>query len=344
MKQPLTISILLLALLACKENEKPQQASNKPSDLNLYLQTDVAVDSILICNITQEREFHFVPYSDTINITFNDSINDQYELNFFIGDNHVLSRLWLNGKDLVIKGRFNKKLEIDTVIGSDMYYRSLAFRKKYKDLQEKQTDSVAINNFLLAELNDHIKEPFSIEIANNFYYRNSKRDTELQKLYNILSTQDEAIKNHLVNPYKKIEKLLTVTKIDMAAFQFYDINKNLTPLKFSAGKKYLLDFWFLQCKPCLEDHKLIAVKNKSLQGKNIETISISIDQVHDEWKNFVQKQKYGWLHLREVDESAKRLITRMTIEDYPTYLMLDSEGKILYRSNSFEEVEKYLNL
>lgn len=344
MKQSITISILLLAMLACKENKKPQQASNKPSDLNLYLQTDVAVDSILVCNITQEREFQFIPYSDTINITFNDSINDQYDINFFIGDNHVMNRLWLNGKNLVIKGRFNKRLEIDTVIGSDIYYRSLAFRKKYKELQEKQADSAAVNSFLLAELNNHIKEPFSIEIANNFYHRNSKRNTELQKLYTILSTQEDNIKNHLVNPYKKIEKLLTVSKIDMAAFQFYDIDKNLTSLKFSTGKKYLLDFWFLQCKPCLEDHKLITAKNKSLLGKNIETVSISIDQVHEEWKNFVQKQKYSWLHLREVDEGAKRLIAKMIIEEYPTYLLLDSEGNILYRSNSFEEVEKYLNL
>jgi thiol-disulfide isomerase/thioredoxin len=225
-----------------------------------------------------------------------------------------------------------------------MYYRSLAFRKKFKDLQDKQADSATINNFLLAELSSHIKEPFSIEIASNFYYRNSKSNSELQKLYAILSTQEDAIKNHLVNPYKKIEKLLTISKIDMADFRFYDIEKNLTSLKFSGDKKYLLDFWFLQCKPCLEDHKLITAKNKLLQGKNIETISISIDQVHDEWKKFVQKQKYGWLHLREVDESAKRLITKMTIEDYPTYLLLDSEGKILYRSNSFEDVQKYLTL
>jgi thiol-disulfide isomerase/thioredoxin len=343
------IVLVFSVFAACSENKTDNKKplildQAKLSDLNLVIETDVKVDSILICNITQEREFHYIPFSDTLYINLNDSINDQYQINFFTGKDFKMSRLWLNGKNLIIKGKFTNKLEIDTVIGSDMYYRSIAFRQKYKELQESKTDSATINNFLIDELNRHIKEPFSIEIANSFYFRNSKNANELQRLYTVLRGQDETLRKHLVNPYEKIGKQLSIKKIEMAGYQFYDLAKNLSSLKFSKGKKYLLDYWFIECAPCIADHKLIAAKQKVLSSNNVEVISISIDKDHDKWKNFFTGKNYGWPQYREVNEMEKTLRKFLQIEEFPTYLLLDTEGSILFRANSFSDVEGYLKL
>jgi len=117
--------------------------------------------------------------------------------------------LWLNREKVIIKGEITNKLNIDTVIGSDLYYKSIDFRKKYKELDETKSDSATINDFLLNELKKNIDNPFSIEIANQFFYRNINNKNELKKAYDILVNQEDAIKNHLVNPYKEIENMLT---------------------------------------------------------------------------------------------------------------------------------------
>jgi len=151
------------------------------------------------------------------------------------------------------------------------------------------------------------------------------------------------IKNNLNNPYKEIEKILTVDKIDLSKFQFYDTEKNIAIIKPEKGKKILIDFWFITCAPCIEQHKLIADKLEWLESGNIEVIGISIDSNHEEWKEFLEEKKYSWLNLREVDETEKKLRTNMLISAFPTYLLIDSEGNILYRANSFSEIEIHLN-
>lgn len=331
------VLILITTIFGCKQEKL------ELSDLNLYLETDLKIDSVFVANITQDREYQYMPYSDTLNITLNDSINDLYEISFHTKKGMIMNTLWLNGENVIIKGKITNKLKTDTVIGSDLYYKSIDFRKKYKELNEKKLDSATINDFLLNELKKNIDNPFSIEIADILFYRNMSNKNELKKVYDIQVNQEGAIKNHLINPFKKIEKTLTEDRVDLSKFQFYDIEKKITAIKPEKGKKILIDFWFIACAPCIKDHKLIINKLEWLESKNIELIGISIDRNHDEWKDFLKGKKYNWLNLREVDDYEKRLRTNMLISVFPTYLLVDSQGNILYRANSFIEVEKYLN-
>lgn len=334
--------ILSLLLIGCdlSKQEKPL------ADLNLYFDSDIKVDSILVTNITQDREYHFFKYSNTIHFNLNDSINDLYAINFFSGNDHRMVQLWLNGENLIIKGKVTDKIKIqvDTVIGSSLYYKSLDYRQRYKDLITAKTDSSLINNFLLTELGKEINNPFSIEIAQTFVSRNISNTNELKKLFVILSTQSDFIKNHLINPYRKIEMILSTTDIDFSKYKFYDKDKVPTTISLSDGKKYLIDFWFIGCAPCIQDHKSIIKKLNSLKDKNVEIVGISIDDNHEQWIEFLNEKHYPWKNYREVDEHENRMRTKMMIDVYPTYLILDSKGFILYRSNSFSDVEKYLDI
>ena len=340
-----TIPVLLFILsfvLGCESSKEQDKIGL--ADLNLYLTTDREVDSVFISNITQDREFQFIPYSDTLNIEFNDSINDLYNVTFFINDKRMMNQLWLNGKNIIIKGKITNRLEIDTIIGSNLYYNSIDFRKRYKELNEKKLDDAIINDFLLNELKNDIDNPFSIEIASQLFSRNVSDKNELKKVFDILVNQEDVIKNHLLNPFKKIEKILTDDKVDLSKFQFYDTEKKLTTIKPEEGKKILIDFWFIACAPCIEQHKLIANKLEWLESRNIEVIGISIDSNHEEWKEFVEAKRYSWLNLREVDESERKLGTNMLISAFPTYLLIDSEGNVLFRTNSFIDMEKHLSI
>ncbi|HEV8283156.1 MAG TPA: TlpA disulfide reductase family protein [Chitinophagaceae bacterium] len=314
------------------------------ADLNLYFKADMGIDSVLVANFTQDREFQFMPYKNALNITFNDSINDYYFLKFFTGKGALMYPLWLNGKNVIIKGKITDKVKIDTVIGSTLYYKSLDFRKKYTELNDSKTDAVTINNFLLTELKQNISNPFSIEIARNFFSRNMSNKNELKTVYSILSNQEDGIQNSLMNPIKEIQKILVDDKVDLSNFSFYDIDRKMTSLKPKKGNKILIDFWFVSCAPCIKEHKAIAGKLGILNSNNIDLVGISIDDDHEKWKDYLKEKKYNWLNLREADEPENKLRTEMLISTFPTYLLLDSEGNVLHRTNSFEEMEKYLKI
>lgn len=183
-------------MIGCSTSEqaKPQ------ADLNLYFDSDARIDSILVTNITQDREFHFFKYTNAINIDRNDSINDLYAISFYTPNDHKMAQLWLDGENLVVRGKVSEKMkiQIDTVIGSALYYKWLDFRRKHNELLAGKPDSAATNDFLITELRNEISSPFSIEIARIFVNRNISNTDELGRLFAILSTQNDLIKNHLL--------------------------------------------------------------------------------------------------------------------------------------------------
>lgn len=303
----------------------------------------VPVDSIFFSNITQDNEFQFIPYSQSININLNGPLNDLYNFTFYGNTGKRMTTLWLNGTNVTVRGKFNgKKLEVDTVIGSELFYRSLDFRKRYDRLTENNADSASINSFLLDEIKRNIDNVFSIEIAQNFFSRNISRKEELKKAYMLLVSQDAAIRDHLLNPYRKIENILTRNRIDFSKFEFYTPAGKLEPLILTPGKRYLIDMWFIGCAPCIEQHKEIARKLELLKQQNIEVIGISIDQNQEQWAEWLSKKNYPWKNVREVDDYKKKLRTDMLIGVYPTYFLLDDIGKILYRSNAFDQILNHL--
>ena len=339
-----TTSILLLIILnvsgctSTTEQQKPILA-----DLNLYLKTYKEVDSVFISNITQDREYQFIPYSDTLSIEFNDSINDLYNLTFYTNGKKKMNQLWLNGENIIIQGQLTNRLEIDTVIGSDLYYTSIDFRGRYKQLLDNESDSATINEFLLNELKTNIDNPYSIEIATNFFYRNISRKEELKKVYLLQSNQIDEIKNHLFNSYSKIENILTVNNVNLTKFQFQDTNNQTVSLVLEEPKLYLIDFWFMACTPCIKDHRIIINKQEFLEANNVELIGLSTDRDQVKWSEYIEKENYYWKNLREIDEYQERLTTHLLITTFPTYLLLDGTGKILYRTNSFSGIEEHLN-
>jgi cytochrome oxidase Cu insertion factor (SCO1/SenC/PrrC family) len=341
MKHLITAIVLTAFFTGCNSQK---QKTNELPDLNLYFKTDVVIDSVLVANFTQDREFQFIPYKNALHITFNDSINDYYFLKFFTRKGALMCPLWLNGENVIIKGKITDKIKIDTVIGSTLYYKSIDFRKKYKELNDSKTDVVTINNFLLNELKQNISNPFSIEIARNLFSRNISNKNELKTVYSILSTQEDGIRNSLMNPIKEIQKILVDDKVALSNFSFYDLDGKISSLKPKKGNKILIDFWFVSCAPCIKEHKEIANKLDLLNRNNIDLVGISIDDDHEKWKNYLKEKKYNWLNLREVNEPENKLRTEMLISTFPTYLLLDGEGNVLYRTNSFEEMEKYLKI
>jgi alkyl hydroperoxide reductase subunit AhpC len=150
------------------------------------------------------------------------------------------------------------------------------------------------------------------------------------------------LKNHLLNPYLKIEQLLLEDKIDFSNYLFLNKENKLVPIDFSESEFYLIDFWFVNCPPCIKDHRIIKNKQEWLKNNNIQLIGISTDTDQEKWNNYLNKEKYNWANYREQEKYNRKITTKLLINTFPTYLLIDKNGKILRRSNSFSEIEDYL--
>lgn len=334
------IFLLVIIILIFGCNPEKKQNKIDLADLNLIIQTDKKVDSVWVSNIGQTESF-FLPFKDTIKINFKEKLNDLYNISFYTKDGRISNQLWLNGNSIILRGKLNKKIEIDSVLNSDLYYSSINFSKKYRELIQNKADSTTIDDFLLKNIKNNISSPLSFAIGNPFIYRNQNNKNKIRKLFDLLESQNDTLKNHFISIHGKIENILKVSSLNLSDFKFGNIQNKISSIKLEKTKYYLLDFWFINCPPCVKDHKLISEKLDFLEENNIQLIGISTDRNYSDWKNYLTEHEYLWKNFREID-TLKRVTKEMAIWSFPTYLLIDDIGEIKARFNSFDDFEKYV--
>jgi len=92
----------------------------------------------------------------------------------------------------------------------------------------------------------------------------------------------------------------------------------------------------------MEDHKRIKELLPFLKQKKAELISISNDDSYEKWTDYLEKNKYPWLQYKK-SQRTENIITQLGISIYPTYILLNKAGKILFSTYYLDEVLKQLN-
>lgn len=338
MKQLIAL-LIIAAFYGCKSDMKSDKSTL--SDLNLIIKTERKIDSVWISNIGQTESFFFA-FNDTIKVDFQSKLNDLYNVGIFTENGRSTSQFWLNGDTVIIKGRYEDKLEVDSILNSDLYYESVKISKEIGELIENGSDSLTIDTYLLRKIRENVNSPLSFAIANSYIFRNQNDRIKIGELFDTLSVQSDSLKNHFISVHPKIENILSVDSINTSNYSFANLENDLSSIEFHNSKKYLLDFWFIGCPPCIRDHKLISNKLEFLKDNNIELVGISTDQNHSAWRDYLGRHNYNWKNYREVD-SLERVSKDIAIWAFPTYLYISNNGEILGRFNSFEDFEKSID-
>lgn len=124
--------------------------------------------------------------------------------------------------------------------------------------------------------------------------------------------------------------------------------ENLENGKFSTDsiikkKKYtLIDFWGTWCGPCLDMiPRVVDLHNK--YPSTLGIISIANDQDKNSVIQCVKKNKMNWTHGFVDGRKNNKIYSDLAIQTYPTFILVDSSGKILLRGGH-EEFNKIENL
>lgn len=250
-------------------------------------------------------------------------------------------QIWLNNGDLVIKAHItNNDLVIDTVMNSPIYYKAIFFYSSYSNIL-KTNDSIKINSFLLKSYKENIDNIFSYSIGQNYLLRNQNSKLDLYNFKSLLDRQGDGFKWFLLYPIvvDRVNNILSIDKLRISDFTFFDKQNKKSKLNLTGSDYYILDFWFLGCAPCRQEHKEIKLSLNKLKEKNIQVISISTDSPdkYKSWRTYLTKNKYTW---RNYMEDNKSLSKYLSIGSCPKYVIVKKNGEIIESYDSFPDISK----
>ena len=156
---------------------------------------------------------------------------------------------------------------------------------------------------------------------------------------------DASIKKE--NAYKvflsrlKSSKVLAIGQTFPQSVKLKDVNGKVTQMIFPKNKYTLVDFWFSHCAPCIEEMpKHIALYNKYREkGYGIVGIAVDLKAAQGNLVKTVNKLGMPWTNYWDENriQAEKWMVT-----SYPTTYLLDSQGKIVAKNLSKEDLEKFL--
>lgn len=121
--------------------------------------------------------------------------------------------------------------------------------------------------------------------------------------------------------------------------------KKISPADFK-GKVLVLDFWASWCGPCRAENPKLKEAYERFKGKDVEFLSISIDDSRDAWLKAEKDDKCPWPQ-GIVNDEGKEAMLKYQFSGIPFILVVDKRGNIyrkhLRGKNVAKAIEDCLN-
>jgi thiol-disulfide isomerase/thioredoxin len=108
-----------------------------------------------------------------------------------------------------------------------------------------------------------------------------------------------------------------------------------TSLSDLKGKYVYIDVWATWCGPCKREIPFLKLLEEEYHGKNIEFVSISVDNVdgrrgsHDSWLKMVEDEQLRGIQLFADKDFSSDFIQAYDINSIPRFLLIDPNGNIV---------------
>lgn len=127
---------------------------------------------------------------------------------------------------------------------------------------------------------------------------------------------------------------LAIRKLDgtqAPSFEYENHKGGKTKLEDLRGKFVYIDVWATWCGPCRAEIPYLKEVEEKFQHKNIEFVSISIDERKDyeKWKTFVTEKQLGGIQLFADNDWNSEFVKELGITGIPRFILLDPKGFIL---------------
>lgn len=191
------------------------------------------------------------------------------------------------------------------------------------------------------ELND--REDLKGKYQEIFIKKENRNDTviyviKFEKINFLLGVGN---KKGWYDPYSESRKMIgTHFPIEL----FKDEQGNDFSMKHLKGKPSIVNFWFTNCPPCIEEIPDL-IKLKKEYGTTVNFIAITFESKKNVNKFLAKRPFFDFIHITDSQKS----INKLKIESYPLTFLLNAEGEIvnIYGALKFslsENLKQLLNL
>ena len=317
--------------------------THSQTHLRLILKTSLPIDSAMIVHFTN-IESSRLAFQDTLDIAFSSGKTDFYHINYMQKEKIFNEKLFLDSGNITISMKIeNDKLVIDNVEGSPLFNKVQNWKKGYAAVVAGK-DSAALDSFLLTTYEEQIDNMFSFNIGSRYLNIHQNNKLKLYALLPLMARQDNELKKQFGFSFlnDRLQGIIKNNTVTLPGFELIDPRNTTQHAATPDADFVILDFWFVGCLPCIEDHKKIRDLLPGLRKRKTELISISNDDSYEKWKDYLEKHNYSWPQYKK-PSTAENIITQLGISTYPTYVLLNRAGKILFSSYSLDEILKQLD-
>lgn len=147
--------------------------------------------------------------------------------------------------------------------------------------------------------------------------------------FSVIFQNIETAKEKRLKKQRQEESLAQGVDTSSSDFTLFDINGNPLSLSSLRGKWVVLDFWATWCGPCIASMPHLKEYYKKYAGK-FEIVGIANQSEEATWVKMVKDMELPWINVINPQNSAKEkdLTNAYGIEGFPTYIILNKEGKI----------------
>lgn len=154
------------------------------------------------------------------------------------------------------------------------------------------------------------------------------RNSPFSVIFQNIETQKE---KRLKKQQKEATNRMGAVGTDTATpdFTLFDTEGNTFTLSSLRGKWVVLDFWATWCGPCLASMPHLKEYYQKYAGK-FEIVGIANQSEEATWVKMVNDMELPWINVINPQNSTKEkdLTNVYGIKGFPTYIILDKEGKI----------------
>lgn len=112
--------------------------------------------------------------------------------------------------------------------------------------------------------------------------------------------------------------------VEAPDFELPDAEGRKISLRSQRGHPVLLNFWATWCPPCTEEMPSLEKLAAGLQGSDVRTLAVSVDEGWKEVKTFfAQGTRLGVLL-----DVSKEVPKKYTTEKYPETFFIDAQGRV----------------
>lgn len=208
----------------------------------------------------------------------------------------------------------------------------------FKKLQDSSKNIYEqINAIKSSYIQSHPNTVAATYFLKDMFYRKELSLDQVKVLYNAF---DES-KLSGTSFYKEIGERLDAiekTKIGMQAPEIqttHTLDGSEFRLSSLKGNYVLMDYWGLWCGPCMAEMPKIKEYFSKYSDKNFMVLGVNSGDTNQKWKNAVAEREFNWMHIQTTKEND--LLVPFNVNSFPTKILIDPEGKIIYNSNNIEE-------